>query len=167
MAELRAGFRLGQADGADLRLREHGGRDVGVIDLHLALAEHAVGERMALADRDRRQVEAMGDVADRVDAVDRALGEMVDRDAAVPRVDGDAGLLQAEIGDRGMAAVANITWSEARLDPFDRCVVNSSPCRSTFVTVQPVRMVMPCFSISARTWARTSSSKPRRMLSPR
>ncbi len=83
MAELRARLGLGETDGADLRLREHRGRDVGVIHLHLALAEHGVGEGMALADRDRRQVEAMGDVADRVDAVDRALGEMVDRDAAV------------------------------------------------------------------------------------
>jgi len=39
----------------------------------------------------------------------------------------------------------------ATLEPFDRCVVNSSPWRSTLATVQPVRMVMPCFSISLRT----------------
>ena len=67
----------------------------------------------------------------------------------------------------GWRPIANITWSDATLDPFDRCEVKSSPCLSTPVTVQPVRMVMPAFSISVRTWARTSSSKPRKMLSPR
>jgi len=37
---------------------------------------------------------------------------------------------------------------------------------SMLVMVQPVRMVMRHLHL-ARTWARTSSSKPRRMLSPR
>src|SRR5207244_4255647 len=54
VAELRARLRLGQAHGADLGLREHRRRDGGVIDLDRALAEHGVGEGMALADRDRR-----------------------------------------------------------------------------------------------------------------
>ena len=66
-----------------------------------------------------------------------------------------------------LSGTTNITFSEAMLDPLDRCVVNSWPCLSTFSMVQPVMMVMPCFSISARTWLRTSSSKPRKMLSPR
>ena len=67
----------------------------------------------------------------------------------------------------GCRPIANITFSEAMLEPFDRCVVNSLPCLSTLSMVQPVMMVMPCFSISARTCLRTSSSKPRKMLSPR
>ena len=99
VAELRARFGFGQADGADFGLREHRGRDGGVIDLDRALAEHGVGEGMALADRHRRQVDAMGDVADRIDVVDRGLRPAVDGDAAIARVDGDAGLLEPEIGD--------------------------------------------------------------------
>ena len=83
MAELRARLRFGQADGADFGLREHRGRNGGVVDLNRALAEHGVGEGMALADRDRRQIDAMGDVADRIDVVDRGLGPAVDGDAAV------------------------------------------------------------------------------------
>ena len=65
--KLRAGFQLGQPDRADFGLREHRGRDGRVIDLHGALAEHGVGKGVALADRDRRQVDAVGDVADGVD----------------------------------------------------------------------------------------------------
>ena len=48
---------------------------VDVIDLHRTLAEHGVGEGMALADRDRRQIDAMGDVADRIDVRHRASCE--------------------------------------------------------------------------------------------
>ena len=43
-------------------------------------AEHGVGEGVALADRDRRQVDAVGDVADGVDVRHRGLREGVDRD---------------------------------------------------------------------------------------
>ena len=55
--EALARLRLGQPDDADLRLGEHRGRHVGVVDLDRLAAEHRVGERMALADRDRRQRE--------------------------------------------------------------------------------------------------------------
>ena len=46
----------------------------------------------------------MGDVADRIDVRHRSLRQAVDGDAAILRIDGDAGLFQAEIGDVGMAA---------------------------------------------------------------
>ena len=42
-----------------------------------------VGEGVALADRDRRQRDPVGDVADRVDVRHRGLREFVDRDRAV------------------------------------------------------------------------------------
>ena len=78
-----AGLRLGQADDADLRLGEHGGRHIGVIDRGRLAAEHSVGEGVTLADRNRRQVDPVGDVADRMDARRRGLRERIDRDAAV------------------------------------------------------------------------------------
>ena len=66
-SELRPRLRLGEAHGADLGLREHGGRNIDVIDLDRPLAENRIGESVALTDRYRRQIEAMGDVADRID----------------------------------------------------------------------------------------------------
>ena len=41
-----------------------------MVDLDRALAEHRVGEGMSLADRDRSQIDTMGDVADRIDILD-------------------------------------------------------------------------------------------------
>ena len=75
-----------------------------MIDLNRALAEHRVGKGVAFADRDRRQVDAVGDVADRVDVRHRGARKTVDRDAAIVRIDGDAGLLEPEIGDIRMPA---------------------------------------------------------------
>ncbi len=54
-------------------------RMVGVPGL---VAEHAVGERMALADRDRRQRHAVGDIADGVDVVDAGARVRIDHDLA-------------------------------------------------------------------------------------
>ena len=68
-----AGLCLGQADRADLRLGEHGGRDIGMVDRSRLVAEHGVGEGVPLADRDRREVDTVGDVADRVDVRHRSL----------------------------------------------------------------------------------------------
>jgi len=51
------------------------------------------------------------------------------------RVDGDAGLLKPEIGDVRVRPIANITFSEAMLEPLERCVVNSLPCLSTLSMV--------------------------------
>src|SRR5947209_183508 len=73
-----------------------------LVDLDRPLAEHGIGEPMALADRDRRKIEAMGDVTYCIDVRHRGLREMIDRDPAVLRTDGDPGFLQAHIGDIGM-----------------------------------------------------------------
>ncbi|RZM02449.1 MAG: hypothetical protein EOP68_21100, partial [Sphingomonas sp.] len=82
LAEDRAGGVLVVADDADLRGREHRGRDQAVVDAGRLLAEHRVGEGVALADRDRREVGAIGDVADRVDRGHRGPRVGVDRDRA-------------------------------------------------------------------------------------
>ena len=52
----RERLRLGEPDRADLRRGEDGGRDEAVIDRPGLAAEGRVGEGVALADRDRRQV---------------------------------------------------------------------------------------------------------------
>jgi len=57
---------------------------------------------MAFADRDRGQIDAMGDIPDRVDVRHRGLRETIDRYAAIAGIDGNAGILQADIGDVGM-----------------------------------------------------------------
>src|SRR5690606_19090661 len=85
-----AGLLFGQTDGRDRGTREHGGRDVGAIDDHRVAVEHGLGDRPALVDRDRGQVDAVGDVTDRVDVGDGAPVALVDDDAAVgPRLHAD------------------------------------------------------------------------------
>ena len=46
---------LGQADRAELRRREDGRRNIGVIDGARLAAENRIGESVTFADRDRRQ----------------------------------------------------------------------------------------------------------------
>ena len=58
---------------------------------------------MAFANGDRREIDAVGDVADREDVGDGGARIAVDGDAAIVR-DGDAGALEAETGDVGLAA---------------------------------------------------------------
>src|ERR1700732_97855 len=102
MAELRARLRFRQSHHADLRLGKHRGRNVGVVDLNRTLAEYCIRKGVALADRDRRQVNAMGDIPDRVNVRHRGLRETIDRAATIVRVDSDAHLLKPEIGDTWM-----------------------------------------------------------------
>ena len=80
---------LGEPDRADLRGGEHRVGDEVVIDAPLGPAEQPIGERMAVADRHRRQVHAVGHVADRVDRGD-AGGRMAIDDDRPRRVEGDA-----------------------------------------------------------------------------
>ena len=77
-------------------VREHGGGDVVVIDRPRRAAEQPVGERMALADRDRRQIDAVGHVADGVDRGHVACVELASTTTAPSRVERDAGRLQPE-----------------------------------------------------------------------
>ena len=71
VALARLGLR--QADGADFGRREHRARHVLMVDGDRLAAEHVIGEGMALADRHRRQIDAVGDVADRVNRRDIGL----------------------------------------------------------------------------------------------
>ena len=127
--ELRARLGLGQADDADLRLGEHRGRHVGVIDLRRALAEHGVGEGMALADRDRRQVDAIGDVADRVDV--SAPRSARNSSTAMPPFFGLRRRRPSPGRDRRRSDGGRSRTSPGRRRRSirsDRCVVNSLPC---------------------------------------
>ena len=103
LGELLARLRLGEADHADFRLGEHRGRHVGVVDRRRLAAEHRIGEGVALADGDRREVDAVGHVADRVDVGDGGLRIGVDGDAAVFG-ELHAGRFQAETHDVRLAA---------------------------------------------------------------
>ena len=67
----------------------------------------------------------------------------------------------------GLRPIANITSSVAMTSPSLSAQRVTPESFSTAATVRPVTMRMPCFPISARRCARTSSSKPRRMFSPR
>src|SRR5690606_7443570 len=73
-------FRLafGQTDAAQRRVAEDRAGNAGVIDCCRLVAENGVGESLPLADRHRSQLNAVGYVADRVDAVDAGLAEPVD-----------------------------------------------------------------------------------------
>ena len=66
----RARLRLGQADDAKFGFGEHRGRYIAVIDLGRLAAIDRVGESMPLADRDRREIDPVGDIADGVDVGD-------------------------------------------------------------------------------------------------
>ena len=68
-SELVLGLCLGQADARHRRMAEHRARDVFVIHPVRLAAEDRVGERLPLADRDGRQLHAVGHVADGIDAV--------------------------------------------------------------------------------------------------
>ena len=61
-----AGLRFGESDRADLGVGEYRRRHVAVIDRGRPAAEHGVGKSMALADRDRSEIDAVGNVADSV-----------------------------------------------------------------------------------------------------
>ena len=88
---------------ADFRLREHCGRNVGVIDPRRHAAVNAVGKRMTLADRDRRQIDPIGNVAHRVNARHAGPRKLIDRDTAVLR-ELDPDLFQTQPADVRLAA---------------------------------------------------------------
>src|SRR5262249_40601323 len=94
---------LGETDGADLRLREHRGRNVGMVYGGRPVAEHRIRKSVALAYRDGSEIDSVGDIADRIDVRYRRARIRIDRDAAQRRRL-DARLLDAEIGDVGLAA---------------------------------------------------------------
>src|SRR3546814_4003956 len=77
-------------------MAEYGGRDAAIIDPAGIIAEHSVGKGLALADRDRRQLHPVGDVAHRIDAGAARAVVVVHLDRALG-VECDVGRLQPEI----------------------------------------------------------------------
>src|SRR3546814_8178088 len=67
-AGLFARLCLGHPDRTDRRMAEHRARHVDIIDDSRPAAEDAVGKGLPFADRDGGKLDAIGDVADRVDA---------------------------------------------------------------------------------------------------
>ena len=76
-------FGLCETDDAYLRFGEHRRRHIAVIHGRRTIAEHRIGKGMTLADRDRREIDPVGDVAHRIDAVSRRARIFIDGDAAV------------------------------------------------------------------------------------
>src|SRR5579863_3471363 len=67
----RARLGLGQPDRADRRLTEYRGGDILVVDTTPLPAEQRVGHRMALRNRYRCEIFAIGQIADSVDIRNR------------------------------------------------------------------------------------------------
>ena len=103
VGEALGGIVLGQADGADLRLREDGGRRSCRGRAGRVVLERGLDEAHRLVDRDRRQLHPVGDVADRPDVVDVGARIVVDHDRA-GLAGLDAGRFQAQIFGVGDAA---------------------------------------------------------------
>mmetsp|Transcript_42466 Transcript_42466/g.108670 ORF Transcript_42466/g.108670 Transcript_42466/m.108670 type:complete len:290 (+) Transcript_42466:663-1532(+) len=82
--------------GGQRRLGEDGGGDVAVVGDGGGPAEQRLGQGRALHQRHRRQVHAIGDIADGIDVVDVSLAVFVDLDGPF-FVHLDADLLQAEV----------------------------------------------------------------------
>jgi len=96
---------LAEADGADLRVREDDGRDVGVVELDalvLGPAKQAVGQLAARRNGDGRQLHFAADVAERVDVGDGGVLELVGDDLRA-LVLLHAGFVEAQVFDFGAA----------------------------------------------------------------
>ena len=115
---------FGEADRADVGMGEYRRRDVQVVDVPLGAAEQVVDQRHRLGERDRRQLDAIDHVADRVDARHVGAVALVDDDRAVD-IQRDAHRLEAEPGDIGSAAGG----VENRVGVEDAAVVEGDPDR--------------------------------------
>ena len=103
LAVLGARRLLGQADRANRRLAEHGAWHVRVADRHAVGVEQVFGQGVTLGDSHRRQVHAVGDIADGEHA--RQVGARLVIDDHRPLVvDRDTGGLEAKIAGAGRAA---------------------------------------------------------------
>ena len=101
--------------------------DAVIIDAGRLAAEHRVGERLTLADRDRGELDAVGDVADRVDAVGRSSGCPRRPRIAPSLVQLDAGAFEPE----PVRCWARDRWRTARsrrsIGSCPSCVTISAP----------------------------------------
>src|SRR5260370_668831 len=87
-----ARLRFGQAVSADRRLAEYGRGYIGVVHLDRVVVKERLGDGTAFGDRDRRQIDPVGHVADRIDVRNTAARPFVDDDRAV------LGGLDADLG---------------------------------------------------------------------
>mmetsp|Transcript_19271 Transcript_19271/g.45928 ORF Transcript_19271/g.45928 Transcript_19271/m.45928 type:complete len:413 (-) Transcript_19271:296-1534(-) len=99
--ELLDGLLLRQPAGPEGRLTEHGARDIGVVRLCELAAKGTLGKGHSLHQRDGREVDPVGDIADGPDVGDACAAVVVDLDRPVAE-HGDAELLEAEVGDVGL-----------------------------------------------------------------
>ncbi len=81
---------------ADFRRGEHRGRHTFAIDKNRPVAEDAIGEGMAFANRDRRQIDAVGEVAGGVNGRDVGRLSFIDFDGSVS-INGDTCALKAAL----------------------------------------------------------------------
>src|SRR5215472_9146165 len=94
---------FGKADGADFGLGKYRGWDVRMVHDGGLAAKHRVREGVSLTDRDRREIDPVGNITDRIDGWRRGARISVDRNSAKRRRL-DARLLNAKIGNVGPAA---------------------------------------------------------------
>ena len=104
---------------ASCGLAEYGRRHVAMVGLARLAAEHGVGEAVPLHDRHRRQVDAVGDVAHRLDVGHRGLRDHSSTAMAPALSSCTPDLLQAEAVGVGRAAggVHHAIGSHARCRP--------------------------------------------------
>src|SRR3954468_11859556 len=74
---------LAQSHGCEVGMREHCGRYVVVVDRRRLAAKERAREPHRLGGGDRREVDAVGDVADGVDGIHARFGILVDQDRAI------------------------------------------------------------------------------------
>ena len=141
---------LGQADRADLRLREHRGRDLLVVRLGRLVRERGLDEAHRLVDRHRRQLDAVGDVADRPDVVDAGARILVDHDRAV-LVQLHADRLKPKPSVLGIRPIASMTWSAVEhFPPAERASSRpSGRLRDLLEELVADHLDRPCFSIAS------------------
>ena len=83
LAKLPARLLFGQANGANRRLAEHRRGHIGVVHPDRVVVEQGLGKGAPFGDRDRRQIDPVGHVADRVDIRLAAARPFVDGDGAI------------------------------------------------------------------------------------
>src|SRR5581483_816330 len=98
-----ARLQLAQPDGGEVGIGEHRGRHVVMVHGRRLAAEEGLREPHRFGGRDRREVDAVGDVTDRVDRLDARARVLVDDHRAVGR-EFHPGALEAELGAIRLAA---------------------------------------------------------------
>ena len=101
--KIRGGFFLVQPHRANFRRRKDGARHGVVTDLNRFAAEHVIRESVSLANGDRRQIDAIGDVSHRVNGSNVGARGRIHDDCAIVACE-NAGGVQPQIGCRRMAA---------------------------------------------------------------